>query len=209
MHILEYIEGVRDRSWGWFKERADGKHAIFWLCVLAFGEAIVSPIVPETLLVAMILAGSQRWRYLAGVTALASIAGGVAGYAIGFSLFHTVGINLISFYGFENVFAEAERLMSLHAFTTMFWVSFTPVPDKVFVLAAGFLGVSFLPYILGYIFGRTLRFFLVAYLVHRYGSRVLALINRYFALLALIAVLLLAVLFAESFFGDSVRLFFS
>ena len=48
MHILEYIEGVRDRSWGWFKERADGKHAIFWLCVLAFGEAIVSPIVPET-----------------------------------------------------------------------------------------------------------------------------------------------------------------
>lgn len=199
------IKGARDRSWAWFKERAHGKHALFWLCVLAFSEAFISPIVPETLLVAMLLAGSERWRYFAAITSLASIAGGIAGYFIGLFLFQTVGQGLISFYGLEEGFAEAARIMSIHAFTSMFWVSFTPIPDKVFVLAAGFLAIPFIPYIFGYIFGRTLRFFLVAYLVHCYGMRVLALINRYFGWLALIAALFIAVMIAESWLDLSAR----
>jgi membrane protein YqaA with SNARE-associated domain len=204
--VFEYIAGVRDRSWGWFKERAHGKHAIFWLCFLAFVEAIISPIVPETLMVAMLLAGSARWRFYAAITSVASVAGGIAGYFIGLFLFQSIGEGLIALYGFESAFAEAKRLMSLHAFSSMFWVTFTPIPDKIFVLAAGFLSVSFLPYILGYIGGRTLRFFLVAYLVHRYGERVLALINRYFALLAVIALILIAVVLAESLFGGGAGL---
>lgn len=207
MHILEYIAGARDRSWGWFKERAHGKHATFWLCVLAFLEPFVSPIVPETLLVAMLIAGSARWRYFAAITSLASIAGGATGYIIGFYLFHTVGQGLLSLYGLEGAFAEAARVMSIHAFSSMFWVSFTPIPDKVFVLAAGFLAIPFLPYILGYICGRTLRFFVVAYLVQRYGERVLALLNRYFFLLALVAAVLIAAVIAESSFSLSARFF--
>jgi membrane protein YqaA with SNARE-associated domain len=205
--MLELIKGARDRSWGWFKERAHSKYAIFWLCLLAFAEGIVSPIVPETLLVAMLLAGSARWRFFAAITSLSSIAGGIVGYLIGLFVFQTVGAGLISYFGWEAAFAEAGRLLSMHAFSSMFWVSFTPIPDKIFVLASGFLGVSFLPYILGYISGRTLRFFLVAYLVHRYGERVLALINRYFSLLALIAALLIAAVILESAFGLSARLF--
>ncbi len=204
--LLEQIRGARDRSWRWFSERAHGKHALFWLALLSFVEPIVSPIVPETLMVAMLLAGSSRWRFYAAVTSFFSIAGGVVGYLTGFFLFKAIGQSLIAFYGFEATFLEAEQLMSQHAFSSMFWVTFTPIPDKVFVLAAGFLGVSFLPYLLGYIGGRTLRFFLVAYLVHRYGERVLALINRYFALLALIAGLLIVAVVAESLFGGGSRL---
>lgn len=207
MHVIEYIAGVRDRSWGWFKERAHGKHATFWLCALAFLEPLISPIVPETLLVAILIAGSARWRYFAAITSLASVAGGIAGYFVGFSLFHTVGKSLLAFYGFEGGFAEAARVMSVHAFTSMFWVSFTPIPDKVFVLAAGFLAVPFLPYILGYVCGRTLRFFTVAYLVHRYGARVLSLVNRYFSLLALVVAIVLAVMILESSFGLGSRFF--
>lgn len=203
--MLEYIASARDRSWGWFKERAHGKHAIFWLCFLAFTEAIVSPIVPETLMVAMLLAGSARWRFYAFITSVSSVAGGIAGYFIGLSLFQAVGEKLIAFYGFEEAFARAGELMSAHAFSSMFWVTFTPIPDKIFVLAAGFLSVSFLPYVLGYISGRVLRFYIVAYLVHRYGERVLSLINRYFALLALIAAVLIIAVFAESLFSAGAR----
>lgn len=203
--MLERITLARDRSWQWFRERAHGPHALFWLCFLAFAEAIFSPIIPETLMVAMLLAGSARWRFYAAVTSLASIAGGIVGYGIGFFLFQSVGASLVSFFGGEQAFAEAERLMSLHAFTTMFWVSFTPVPDKIFVLASGFLGVAFVPYVLGYIFGRTLRFYLVAYLVHRYGSRIVAVINRYFNLLAVLAVILLLALFVETIYGEQLR----
>src|SRR3989344_7527998 len=114
--MLEYIAGVRDRSWAWFKERAHGKHAIFWLCALAFSEAIISPIVPETLLVAMLLAGSQRWRFFSAITSLASIAGGIVGYMIGMFLFQTIGAGLISLYGLEEAFSAASRVMGIHAF---------------------------------------------------------------------------------------------
>lgn len=195
--MLERIAEVGNRSWAWFRERAGGKHAFGWLVALSFFEPIVSPIVPETLLVAILIAHPERWIRYALVTALASIAGGVAGYFIGLFFFDTIGSQLVALYGLEQMFQEAKRLMAAHIFITMFLVSFSPLPDKVFVLAAGFLAVSFPLYFLGYAIGRTIRFFLVAYLVQRFGIGIIHTVNRYFSIVAIIAFLILLFIVLE------------
>ncbi len=196
--MLERIISFRDKSWAWFSARAHGPHALFWLVILCLTEPIFSPIVPETLLVAMLLAGSVRWKFYAGLTSIASTVGGIAGYFVGALLFSSIGAYLIDLYNLQHAFTEAGRLLGEHIFITMFLVSFTPLPDKVFILAAGFLGAAFFPFAGGYIIGRTLRYYLVSYLVHRYGAAVLAIVNRYIAPIALVSAVIIFLLILNS-----------
>lgn len=190
--MLERILSVKTRSWAWFKERADGPHAVFWLAVLAFLEPTFSPVVPETLMVAMVLAQPARWAYFAGVAAVASIVGGVAGYYIGAALFAGVGDLVISFYHLEPWIARVHELFSDNVFTTMVAVTFTPVPDKIFVFFAGFLHISFPLYLAGYVIGRSARIFLVGWLLKRFGAHVLALAEKYAVLVGVAIMLLIA-----------------
>lgn len=192
--MLERIKGVTDRSWKWFSARAHGKHAKAWLVFLSLVEPIFSPIVPETLMVAILLSGSSRWKYYAWITSLSSVAGGALGYIVGYLLFSSVGSHLIALYGLSTTFEEAKRLLGGAIFFTMFLVSFSPLPDKVFVLASGFLGVSFPQFFAGYVIGRTLRFYLVAYLVHRFGASFMNIISKYFTPIALFSALTIAAL---------------
>lgn len=170
---------MRDRSWGWFKERADGPHAVFWLAFLAFLEPTISPIVPETLMVAMLLAKPARWFYLSMVASLASIAGGIFGYFLGAALYIGVGDLIINFYHLEAGIAHVQALFSDNVFWTMAFVTSTPVPDKIFVFIAGFLHINFWLYVGGYIVGRTVRIFVIAWLLERYGARALDVADRY------------------------------
>ncbi len=190
--MMERIRHSSERSWAWFKERAHGKNALWWLILISFLEPIISPIVPETLMVAILLAGAKRWRFYALVTMLASVAGGVAGYLVGAYLFESIGAWVISSHALEGEFVRAQEFMNAHAFLAMFFVSFSPLPDKLFVITSGLLGVAFIPYILGYTLGRSLRFFLVAYIVRVYGERALVVAQRYAGWVTLGALFLIA-----------------
>ena len=81
-------------------------------------------------------------------------------------------------------------ILSGNIFLVMAFVTFTPLPDKFFTLLSGFVGAPFLPYAAGFLVGRAVRFTLVAYLVHRFGSRVIDAINKYSAYVAVGVVLL-------------------
>lgn len=177
--MLDRILSVRDRSWAWFKERADGPHAVFWLAFLAFLEPTFSPIVPETLMVAMLLANPARWAYLSMVASVASIAGGVFGYFLGAALYRGVGDFIVGLYGSGSWLDRVEVLFSDNVFWTMAFVTSTPVPDKIFVVIAGFLHINFALYLGGYIVGRSARIFAVGWLVKQYGARVLDIADRY------------------------------
>src|SRR3989344_1590889 len=108
MPILEHISAASERTWEWFKMRAHGKYALWWLVLLAITEPVFSFIVPETLLIAILLAGSRRWKFYAFVTSAASTMGSVIGYFVGAYLFDIFGRALIAFYGWENYFAKAQ-----------------------------------------------------------------------------------------------------
>lgn len=196
--MLERLQLARTRCWSWFSARAHGKHALFWLIVLSILEPFISFIVPETLLVPILLAGSKRWKFYAFVSSAACAVGSVIGYFVGAYFFELVGRRLIELYGLQEHFVRAQMVMEEHLFAAMFTASFTPLPDKVFVLAAGFFGASFLPYLLGFIVGRSLRIYLIAFLVHRFGAHVIRLLERYFLGATLLLTLMLAILIARS-----------
>jgi membrane protein YqaA with SNARE-associated domain len=203
--MLDRILSVRNRSWEWFKQRADGPHAVFWLALLAFLEPTFSPIVPETLMVAMVLAQPNRWLYFSVVATAASIAGGIFGYVLGAALFQGVGDIVIAFYGLESWVARVHALFSQNVLGTMAFVTSTPVPDKIFVFLAGFLHINFILYLLGYVIGRSARIFAVGWIVKKFGPRALALADKYARIVAAVFLAVCVVLLLDVFDVISIR----
>ncbi len=193
----EKVKGIY--AWEWFSARAHGPHALFWLSLVSFLEPIVLPIIPEGLMVAMILAGRERWKKYAAITTIASTLGGVAGYFIGAFLFKEFGAAFLTRYELHYWFGAVRALFEGSVFAVMLFITFTPIPDKIFVILAGFFHVPLIPYVLGFFLGRALRFGFVAYLVHLFGGHVFAVVRKYFKVLAVIVVLVIAYAFMRAF----------
>ncbi len=189
MQEEEKVSGIY--AWEWFAARAHGPHALFWLTFISFLEPIVLPIVPESLMVAMIIAGRERWKKYAAITTIASTLGGLAGYFIGLFLLREFGAPFIAHYGLRHWFRTAHHLLAGNVFAVMLFVTFTPVPDKAFVILSGFFHVPLLPYLAGFFLGRALRFGFVAYAVQRFGGRVFKAVHQYFEIVAVVVALAL------------------
>jgi membrane protein YqaA with SNARE-associated domain len=167
------------RLWIWFKARAHSAHARWWLFGISFIESIFFPIPVDPLMAAMQLAGVRRWVLYATIATTGSVLGAVVGYFIGYAFYDTLGAPLVAWLGIESQINETQTALMRDAFGVTFLGALTPLPFKVFVLGAGFFNISFVPFLLASILGRTLRLFVAAYLVHRFGTRVLAVIRRY------------------------------
>lgn len=166
--------------WERFAALARGPHALFWLAVCALADPIFFPIAPEIYLVALILAHKPRFSEYLTVAITFSTIGAGLGYCVGALLFHQFGMPLLHFYHLEPAFVHAQGLIKGGVFFGMILVAFQLIPEKVFVLAAGFLGAPFLPFIAGFFVGRAARLALIAYLADRFGENVMLLIKRYF-----------------------------
>lgn len=178
--MTERIIAARDKSWQWFVDRAHGPHALFWLMFCAFLDPIFFPIAPEIYLLALMLARPDHWKRYLPVAILFSTLGAAVGYGVGLLLFDYFGSSIITFYGLHDAFALAQEQVGENVFVAMLLVPFTLIPEKVFVLAAGFLSAPFILFLLGFLIGRSARIVLITYLVYRFGQRVLAMIGRYF-----------------------------
>jgi membrane protein YqaA with SNARE-associated domain len=180
----------RDRTWKWFIVHAQSRYALLWLAAVSFADAIFFPVAPEVFLVALMLAHPPRWReYL--VTALpASTLGACVAYFIAHVLFQQFGAPIIAFYGAQHTFVMVQHFIRGHVFATMAVGNFLPIPDKVFIYAAGFLKAPFLPFISGYFLGRGIRMSVAVYLAGRYGAEALVIIRRYLVLFTVLLVVL-------------------
>ena len=190
--MLLTIKQWQEDVWAWFCAHARSRHALVWLAVVAFADAIFFPIAPEVFLVALVLAHKERARRYLGVAVAFSALGAVAGYFIAAFIFREFGEPILQFYNLEPAFNVARGVIGGHAFWAMAAASFTPIPDKVFIYAGGFLAAPFAPFIAGYVLGRAVRMAIFVYLTEAYGRRVLDIMGRYFkwvgaALVALLA----------------------
>jgi len=192
MEVLEHITTTRERGWQWFAAHARGRFALVWLSLVAFTDTLFSPFTAETFLAALVLAHRERWGTFLPVALVSSVAGAAAGYWLLFFLFRSFGESILASWGLENIYSMAQGLLGGGIFFTMLLASFTPLPDKLFIYAAGVLGAPFFPFIIGFAIGRGARMSVVTYLVWRFGAPVLELINRYSWAAALGAVALLA-----------------
>lgn len=192
----------------WVLKWGDSKHGNTALFVLSAAEASFFPIPPDVLLIALCVGAHKRWKRFALLCSLGSIVGGMLGYLIGWGAFDLIGepiLNLVaSLSGSspDQMLATAQYWFNEKQIAGMqvgVWAvgiaGFTPIPYKVFTIAAGFFQMSFPLFVLAAAISRTLRFFVVAGLIgllfDKYGNRITDFIDRYFNLLAVIFAVLL------------------
>lgn len=174
------------RLYDWTLGLAHHRHATLALFVVAVAESSFFPIPPDVLQIALSLERRGRAWWYATVATVGSVIGGVLGYAIGWGLWHLVEGFFFRFIVSAANFEKVQELYAESVFGAVFLAAFTPIPYKVFTVAAGVFSVSLLALILGSVLGRGARFFLVAALMYFFGPPVKRLIDRYFNLACLI-----------------------
>ena len=169
--------------------------APWYLAVLSFLESFILPFPPpDVMLAPMALARPHKALYLAGITLLASVCGGIVGYLIGAFLFDYVQPFLID-WGYQVTFDKVMVWFAQWGFWAVLIAGFSPVPYKIFTLAAGVLGLAFIPFLLASLIGRGARFFLVAWFLANFGPAIEHKLMRYIERIgwAIVIVLMIAI----------------
>jgi membrane protein YqaA with SNARE-associated domain len=166
--------------------------APWYLAGLSFAESSFFPIPPDVMLMPMVVAEPRKaWR-LATITTICSVVGGMAGFTIGY-----FGIDVITPWlhdlGYWEAFEQSQGWFYKWGFWAVLAAGFSPIPYKIFTIAAGALAMSFAPFVLASVVGRASRFFLVAGLLYWGGARVEEMLRRYVDILGWVFVGLLVV----------------
>jgi membrane protein YqaA with SNARE-associated domain len=140
------------------------------LAVVSFLESSIFPIPPDVMLIPMCLANRQRAFYYALVCMIASVIGGLAGYAIGYFLIETVGRWIIDLYGYAEKWAAFEAAYDDWGVWIILVKGLTPIPYKIVTIASGAAHFSLGVFIVASVVTRGLRFFLLAGLLRAYGA---------------------------------------
>lgn len=146
------------------------RHAPWYLGMLSFAESSFFPIPPDVMLAPMALSQPHRaWR-LALLTTVTSVLGGLFGYLLGLFLFELIEPLLHQFH-YWDAYLHARSWFEVWGFWAIFLAGFSPIPYKVFTIAAGTIAMALLPFVLASLIGRGARFFIVAALMVWGGPR--------------------------------------
>ena len=179
------------RLYEWVLHWADTPYGTWALFLLAFAESSFFPIPPDVLLIALCVARPEKSLRYALVSSVGSILGGCLGYLIGWQFMAAVGNRIVAFYGLGDKVAYIEHLYNTYDAWAVGIAGFTPIPYKVFTIAAGMFKINFTVFVLASMVSRSARFFLVGGLIYRFGPRIQVFIDRYFDMLAITFTVLL------------------
>ena len=178
-------------TYDWVMGLAARKDAIWVLAAIAFIESSVFPIPPDVLLIPMVLAArDSAWRY-AAICTIASVLGGMLGYAIGLFLFESAGLPLLEFYGYAAKFEEFRGRYNEWGAWIVFIAGLTPFPYKVITIASGVTELDLAIFTVASVLARGLRFFLVAALLWWLGPPVREFIEKRLGLVTIVFCVLL------------------
>ncbi|HWJ74699.1 MAG TPA: YqaA family protein [Kaistia sp.] len=158
-----------------------GPHALWLLAVVSFAEASFFPIPPDPILAAIVLARRDRWLRAALVCTVASVLGGLAGYAIGAGLYELIGQPVIAFYHLEEAFHNFQLRFDEWGGWIIVAKGLTPIPFKLVTIASGVVHLNLVTFIVAAALTRGLRFFIVAWLFYRFGPQARAMIDEHFS----------------------------
>ncbi|HUC61152.1 MAG TPA: YqaA family protein [Alphaproteobacteria bacterium] len=187
-----------ERLYQWILKIAGHRHALWALAAVSFIESSVFPIPPDLLLIPMILAAPRRAFLLAGVCTVSSVAGGYLGYAIGYFAFETVGQRVLEFYHAMHSYETLQASFAKWGVWIIILKGMTPIPYKLITIASGALKFDLVAFTFASLVSRSLRFFLIAVLLWRFGEPIRAFIER--------RLMLLTTLFAIALVGGFVVL---
>ena len=170
------------------------RYAERYLAALSFSESSFFPVPVDVMLAPMVLATREHWVRLATIATVFSVLGGIGGYAIGWGLFEMIEPWLRESHYWEN-FELAKRWFDDYGVWIVFVAGFSPIPYKVFTIAAGVVVLNLPGFIFASLIGRAGRFFLVAGLVRAGGQRFEDSLQKYverigWAVVAIVAVVI-------------------
>lgn len=175
----------------WMMRMAGHRRAPEALFAVSFIESSIFPIPPDIMLIPMVLANRAKAWFFAAVATVASVLGGLAGYAIGFFLFDVVGKPLLDFYGYASKFNEFASYYNDWGAWIVFFAGVTPFPYKVITIASGATALNLPVFIVASILSRGLRFFVVTALLYWLGEPIREFIEKWLGTLFTIFIVLL------------------
>ena len=159
------------RIYDWCIDAAHKPYALWIMAAVAFAESSFFPVPPDVMLIPMSLARPQRAWLFAAVCTVASVTGGMLGYAIGALLYDSLGHWLIELYGLGGKVEAFRASYAEWGAVIILLKGLTPIPYKIVTITSGFAGYNFALFIVFSIIARAGRFFLLAFLLHRYGEQ--------------------------------------
>jgi len=180
----------------WTMRMAAHERAPLALFVVAFVESSFFPIPPHAMLVPMVLADRARAWWLATVTTVGSVLGGLAGYGIGYFLYESVGRRVLELYGYSEKFAQFATQYNDYGAWIVFFAGVTPFPYKVITIASGVTQLNLVVFMVASIVARALVFFVIAALLYWFGPPIRAFIEKRLGLVATVFTIMLFAGFA-------------
>lgn len=186
------------RLYDWCLSAAYKPHAMWTMSAVAFAESSFFPVPPDFMLIPMALARPDRAYVMAVWCTAASVTGGLLGYAIGALLYDSVGAWLIQLYGYGDKVDAFRAAYAQWGALIILLKGLTPIPYKIVTITSGFAGYNIGLFVLFSVISRGTRFFVLAFLLHRYGDRARHVVEKQLGLwaTALAAVVVIGILAA-------------
>lgn len=188
------------KLYDWVLNWAETPYGPAALFILAFAEASFFPIPPDALLIVLVLGSSTKAFRFASICLTASIAGAIFGYVIGHYLWWTPSNEFtnIALFFFNNIpgftqtaFFDIQKLYTEYDFWIIFTAGFTPLPYKAVTISSGAFNINVVMFLVASIISRGARFFLVSFLIWKFGPNIKAFIDKYFNWVAIAFTVLL------------------
>jgi membrane protein YqaA with SNARE-associated domain len=190
------------RLYQWTLAKAAHRHAEGWLFAISFMESSFFPIPPHPLLGLMCLAKPDRAIRFGVICTLASVLGGLFGYAIGHFLYEALGHQILAALGLAAKFPVAACYLRDYGAEIILIKGATPIPFKLITITAGFIGLSLFTFLWASILSRAFQFMLVGLLFWKFGATIKPFIEKYLGWLsALFLVLIVGGFVAASMLG--------
>src|SRR3954454_16721055 len=159
------------RLYDWCIRAAEKPYATWLMGTISFLESSIFPIPPDTMLIPMSLARPDRAYFFATVCTVTSVAGGAFGYFIGAQLYDSVGLWLIQLYGYGDKVEAFRAAYAQWGAWIILLKGLTPIPYKIVTISLGFVGYNFWMLVGLSFIARGIRFYLLAFLLNRYGPQ--------------------------------------
>lgn len=169
------------KLYDWVFSLARHRHATRSLAVVSFAESSFFPIPPDVMLAPMVLAKPDRAYFYATVCTIASVLGGLLGYAIGYFL-EPVGMAILTTLGKADTFEASKVLFQKYGAWVIVIKGATPIPYKLITISAGVFQFNLALFVILSVLTRSARFFLVAFVLKRWGPPMLKIVERRLAL---------------------------
>lgn len=168
------------RLYNWVLRWADSRWGAWALFILAFTESSFFPVPPDILLIALCLGATKKSFRYAFICSAGSVLGAAFGYGIGMWGWGALDGLFIPHVFSQESFDAVGALYNKYSFWAVFTAGFTPIPYKLFTIAGGVFSIDFGMFMLASIVARSLRFFLIGWLIWRFGAPIKKFIDKYF-----------------------------